>query len=1040
MRISRGARNEPPPPPPGAAPDPSGEPGPARTPAHRRLLEAGIFDRDYYEAQTGREFASTVAAAKHFCRHGDHSPHPLLDLASLPTWVREAVARRETGALLTYLRGAGSLRALSPAFHPLDVPATAEARAAHPGGALGLFLAGADDQTPLPGRPELSLGELRRTLVDHARLQLAQARLTRPRTTEDFDEDAERRWRERWRSAPLPEVEGPLVSVVMAVRNRAGVVAIALASLQQQSLQSWELVVVDDGSSDETLTVLHDWAARDGRIRVVSQEWAGVGAARNRGLAQARGRYAAFLDSDNTWRPDFLRLGVAAMHGQDLRAAYAVMTMRDSEDQTRLVHRAFRGSRAELLVVNHVDLNVLLVELDLARAVGGFDDSLRRWVDHDFALRLSGVVDLELLPFVAVDYDNDMAAGDRITTTESSAWQYVVLGRHHVDWEAVSAGVADRVPGRVSVAMPTWNDAAMTIRAVRALLRHSAGVDLEIVVLDNGSRPEVGFSLAAAFAGLPQVRYRRVPRNLNFALGSNLAFAHGTGEFVLFLNNDTEVRAGWWPPLRRRLQDESVLGVQPLLVYPDDTVQTAGTVFPVEGGLPVHYLVDHPLEDVARIADTRFRAVTAAALAMRADDVAALRGFDPLFVNGGEDVDLCLRAAERREGWFVLAPESRVTHRESRTTGRLDQVQENRRHLLRRWDGRMPARDRDRWTELGLRVAHFEGEPVMLPRPRVHVVRPTPEPPPGGGPPALRWGLRLPSVAGARGDDWGDTHFAASLARSLRQLGQEVVSYRHGAHHGPITRFDDVVLGLRGLDVIHPVPGKVNVLWVISHPDQVGVEELGGFDLVYAASPSWARAMSQRSGREVHTLLQATDLRLRADMSTPAGDGSRPVFVGQTVPHRIRPIVHDALRAGVALDVHGPNWGPVIPAEHLRSPYVANDELMATYRRHGLVLADHHDDMARQGFLANRLFDAVASGARVVCDRVAGTELFEGAVQVYADVEELGLLCGPQGRDRFPDDEQMRRIADRVAAAHSFDHRAERLLGEALAVWERRRA
>lgn len=1010
-----------------------------------RLVAAGVVDREFCEAQTGRAFRDERAAAGHFARHGTFSPHPLVDLAGLPTWLRESLLRGETSALLGYLRRAGSERHLSPAFDAAAVPGSPEEKTAHPGGALGLFLSTADDRTLLPGHTHLTFGRLREAVLDRARLVTKQARATGSRIDEQWDEAAEQRWTARWTDAPLPVVDGPLVSVLMPVRNRAGVVATALASLAEQSLESWELVVVDDGSTDDTPAVLDRWAAHDPRIRVVRQSWGGVSAARNRALSEARGRYVAFLDSDNTWRPDFLRLALAAMHGQGLRAAYAAMALRDHGDPAdpdRIVHRAFQGSLPELLVVNHVDLNVLVAERDLVREVGGFDETLRRWVDHDLALRLARRVELRLLPFVGVDYDNSMTAPDRITTTESSSWQYVVLGRHWVDWDAVERDAGQRVPGRVSVLMPTWNDAAMTRRAVAALIRHTPDVDLEVVVVDNGSRPEFGLFLAAAFAGEPRVHYERLPRNLNFAIGSNVAFAHSTGELVVFLNNDTEVRPGWWAPIAGHLTgpsaDPDVLGVQPLLLYPDDTIQSAGTVFPVDDGLPCHYLVDHPVEDAAKIADPQFHAVTAAALAMRAGDVARLRGFDPIYVSGNEDIDLCLRAAELHPGGvFVVETRSRVTHHEGRTNGRDTEVMEDRANFWHRWRGRVPARDRRRWVEAGFAVAHTGGEPVPYPRAQLIVVRPHPEPPAGGGAPALRWGIRLPSVPGEGGDAWGDTHFAASLAASLGALGQEVVSFRHGAHHGPATRLDDVVLGIRGLDVIYPVPGKVNVLWVISHPDDVTPAELMGFDLIYAASASWAEQMAARSGLPVEVLLQATDLRLRADLSRPVGAGTRPLFVGMTKPGRARPVVHDALEAGLPVEVHGPGWAGLVPTGTVASTYVANHELMALYRDRGLVLADHWGDMAREGFLANRLFDAVASGARVVTDDVPGTEVFGGAVQVYRSVEELAALCGPGGRDRFPDAVEMARISDRVAAEHSFNRRAEQLLGDVLPRWER---
>jgi spore maturation protein CgeB len=89
--------------------------------------------------------------------------------------------------------------------------------------------------------------------------------------------------------------------------------------------------------------------------------------------------------------------------------------------------------------------------------------------------------------------------------------------------------------------------------------------------------------------------------------------------------------------------------------------------------------------------------------------------------------------------------------------------------------------------------------------------------------------------------------------------------------------------------------------------------------------------------------------------------------------------------------------------------------------------------MAANGFIANRVFDAVAAGALVVSDDVTGIEeAFEGAVRVYRSVEDLRHLCSPAGRDLFPSDEELSAIAARVAKEHSFDQRAGTLLESAV--------
>lgn len=100
----------------------------------------------------------------------------------------------------------------------------------------------------------------------------------------------------------------PTVSIILPTYNRADTILRAVRSVQAQTFEDWELIVVDDGSQDNTRDLL---AGLDTRIRVLHQANAGVYVARNAGLAAARGRLLTFLDSDDAWRPHFLALTTA---------------------------------------------------------------------------------------------------------------------------------------------------------------------------------------------------------------------------------------------------------------------------------------------------------------------------------------------------------------------------------------------------------------------------------------------------------------------------------------------------------------------------------------------------------------------------------------------------------------------------------------------------------------------------------------------------------------------------------------------------------
>lgn len=993
-------------------------------PQARLLLDAGIFDADYYAAITNGYFARAYDAASHYLSLNAEkgiAPTPFIAMDRLPQQVRATVGRGDVKPLLAYLRSAEVFGSeLSDVFVPDASGISPRAAHLHIGGVVGAFLERLDERTPLPVPPDSiraggTAAQLRHEIIVHARGVHEANRLAGSREQSTWDAEHERRW-----LAELAEHTGelPLVSVVMPVKNRAHVIGEAIASVQAQTHESWELVVVDDGSDDGTRELVQDLGSDDPRISVVRNVGAGVSAARNTGLDQARGSYVAFLDSDNTWVPHFLETMLGAMERDGLGAAYAAVAI-DPGTGKGLRYRAYSGGRDHLRVLNHIDLNVLVVRDDVRREAGRFDESLRRWVDHDFALKVSGVAEPELLPFIGCEYDHSDQASDRITVKESEHWQWAVLGRHWVDWDDAAA----TVPGRLSVVIPTYNDSTMTIACVESVLTDAdaSGIDVEVIVVDNGSRIEVGQTILSRLGVSDRLRYHRLPRNLNFAIGCNVGAARASGEHVLFLNNDTLVRRGALGALVETMGDPDVVGAQPLLVYGDETIQTAGTVFSARDSLPGHLLTGHPPADADGLAGVAFDAATAAALVMRAHDLRSLRGFDAIFVNGMEDADLCLRARDEVGGHFAVVPSAVVTHLESKTPGRGRNVIENRRLFLERWRGRLPGPQDHIYRAAGFTIAAVGTDGRDVPGPKPVVVR-------DGADRRTRWGINIASIPGPRGDQWGDTHFAASLKASLERAGQSVVVHRHGAHSTPAAAFDDVNLVIRGLDRVSPMPGKVNILWVISHPDAVSVDEIRSFDLVFAASLSWSRKMTELSGREVVPLFQATDpARFNTDVAPIPFDGA--LFVGGTHPGRERPVVSGALEAGVDLGVYGPGWDRLLPPEVLLGSYVDNASLAGHYRGARRVLADHWDLMASEGFVQNRLFDAVASGCRVVSDDVVGLdEIFGGAVQVYTSPDDLSRLCDRESTAPFPDDAEMDKIAALVREQHSFDRRAEELV------------
>jgi hypothetical protein len=236
-----------------------------------------------------------------------------------------------------------------------------------------------------------------------------------------------------------------------------------------------------------------------------------------------------------------------------------------------------------------------------------------------------------------------------------------------------------------------------------------------------------------------------------------------------------------------------------------------------------------------------------------------------------------------------------------------------------------------------------------------------------------------------------------------------------------------VAIHLHGLSDHRVRPSQLNVLWIISHPDRITPRACDKYDLVLAASDSFAEELASRVRGPVASLHQATDPdRFFPD---PTGPEHELLFVANTRNQR-RSIIEDLTPTTHDLAVYGKGWTTeIIDPVHVRGDHIPNEQLRRYYSSALIVLNDHWSDMRAHGFLSNRLYDALACGAFVISDAAVGIdEEFEGAVTTYADRNELRVLV-----DRYLDDPAARRAkADRgravVLERHTFAHRVERLI------------
>lgn len=183
----------------------------------------------------------------------------------------------------------------------------------------------------------------------------------------------------------------PEVSVIMPCWNRERFIADAIRSVLVQTFADFELIVVDDGSTDGTRDVVASF--RDPRLRCLHREHRGISAAMNAGLAAAQGRYIARLDSDDLWLPEFLQTQVAVLEAHPKAGlVYARAECTDSEwnplGMSWGYPLRFPGETFRSMVYNDCTCNITIVcRREVFERVGGFDETLETSEDLDMWLR-----------------------------------------------------------------------------------------------------------------------------------------------------------------------------------------------------------------------------------------------------------------------------------------------------------------------------------------------------------------------------------------------------------------------------------------------------------------------------------------------------------------------------------------------------------------------------------------------------------------------------------------------------------------------------
>ena len=682
-----------------------------------RMVHA-LFDPVYYLSRYPDVASAGMSAIEHFLKSGDRelrSPHPLFDSHYYARQVGDLGGK---GALEHYTLFRTKARP-HPLFDPgfyVDSYADARDSSVTPlyhyitvGAARGYVPHRAFDTAHYLAsspEPDAKANPLLHYVLTGSRAGRTPHALFDPRyyVTQP---------RRRVMSGTSLPTTGPRISVIVPVYNTPGkVLAECIQSVLDQSYTSWELCIVDDGSSaPDTSTTLAAYHGRDPRIRIdraVSNLH--IARATNRAAMQATGEFLAFLDHDDVLEPEALaEIAAAIMRDPEIDVLYT------DEDKINLDGDRFESyykpdwSPEHLHSVMYM-LHMFVVRKSLFWAVGGSRPERTGAQDYDLALRTTRLA-RRVHHVPAILYHWRVLSGSVAGDTEAKPYA-LAAARAALEDFATASGAEARVEDgllkgtfRVRPSLASSPDVSLLIftndgereipgrgrvNLVRNFLSSIAAKtsysNYRIVIVDNANSSPETLALAAEL-GATVLPYRDTGP-FNYAHKANFATEATTTEHLIYLNDDLEViTPDWIEALLELSTDPGIGGVGCRLLYANGHIQHSGVVLGLAGATG-HAFWGLDRDTVGYNAYTHvirnYSAVTGAVFATRRSVMSEVGGFDESLTVDYNDVDLCLRIG-RKGLRIAFTPFCELYHFEGSTAIRTEQNPAERAIFVDRW-------------------------------------------------------------------------------------------------------------------------------------------------------------------------------------------------------------------------------------------------------------------------------------------------------------------------------------------------------------------
>ncbi|WP_342586751.1 glycosyltransferase family 2 protein [Limnoraphis robusta] len=445
----------------------------------------------------------------------------------------------------------------------------------------------------------------------------------------------------------------------------------AIQSVIDQVYPYWELCIADDASTRSSIQpILKEYQEKDSRIKVVFRTQNGhISEASNSALELATGEFIALLDHDDVLTPDAL-YEIVSLLNQHPEADMIYSDEDKLDEKGQLANPFFKPDWCpDSFLSRMYTCHLGVYRRELVNQVGNFRVGYEGSQDYDLVLRITEKTD-NIFHIPKVLYHWRIHSESAASGTEAKPYAYQAAAKALQDAidRRGEKGVVQQVEGfpghyrvryeitdykQVSIIIPTRDLGEILDRCLESIFTKSTYPNYEVILIDNASVEDYTHQVITKWKEKESSRFNCYKLDIifNYSTLNNYAVSQAKGDYLLFLNNDTEViTSDWIEAMVEQAQRPSIGAVGALLLYPNNTIQHAGVVMGMRD-VAAHshqYFEANQPGYYGQIASTNnYLAVTAACLMCRREVFERVGGFDEQLAIAYNDVDCCLKLVQQ---------------------------------------------------------------------------------------------------------------------------------------------------------------------------------------------------------------------------------------------------------------------------------------------------------------------------------------------------------------------------------------------------------